>query len=183
MHQVEFIGCPSEVENSQKVEQSSKTKPTRQRKAAYCSTNSIASYRHYAVDTVNDLIIYFCDKAMYRDEAMNCFSSSDKGATWTGLPNYVQRIVGFSPAKGRMYLQDMSGSVYFSSKDGRRLDVVHSSSLPDMSSAEWQPSLTVPGENAKMSGMNWVGSTVVGAYGGIFVGGIKAVDWASCCRN
>ena len=183
MHQVEFIGCHSEAMKDHNPKQSSNAKPLRQKKSQYCQPRSISSSRHYAVDTLNGMIIYFCDKAMYRHQDMACFSSSDNGATWSGLPNYVQRILGFSTIKGRMYLQDSSGSGYFSSIDGRRLDVVHTSSLPVMSGMDWKPSMVVEGEGEKMDGINWAGSTVVGGYGGIFVGGNKAVDWASCCRK
>ena len=183
LHQVQFIGCPAEETMCRETMQSRGTKPLRQKKSKYCANHDIERSRHYAVDTVNGMIIYFCDKDMYRDKDMACFSSSDDGKTWTGLPNYVQRIIGFSQAKGRMYLQDTSGLGYLSSLDGRRLDVVHSSSLPDMTGMTWQPSIMVEGDGEKMFGPNWGGSTVVGGYGGIFVGGIKTVDWSSCCRK
>ena len=47
----------------------------------------------------------------------------------TDLPRYVHNIVGFSPVKGRMYLRDISGTAFFSSKDGNRIDVISSNSM------------------------------------------------------
>ena len=180
--QLEVIGCPTETINS---ELKSIAKPTRQHGSNYCFTIDEVLARHFAVDTMNGEIIYFCDYSMYRDKyrKMVCYSSSDGGATWTALPNYIRKIFGFSRTKGRMYLEDISGNTIFSTTDGQRLDVVHPLSLPNMLGEGWEPSLEVHGESEDMEGINWAGTTVVGGYEGIFRGGNKVVDWASCCRN
>ena len=182
MNSLKFIGCPLEQTQHKSKIQTSARKPLRQKKSQYCAKKPFYQPRHFAVDTINGMIVYVCDETMYRDQGMTCYSSSDQGKTWTALPNYVQQILGFSLVRGRMYLQDKSGSSILSSVDGRRLDVVHDSSLPDMTGRHWKPSLVVEGDGEKMAGVTWVGTSVVGGYGGISIGGSNTLDWASCCR-
>ena len=169
--------------------QSNPGKPSRKMKANYCALtgpvvgDDVTNYRHFAVDTLNQVTIYFCDQSAFRSTftSVQCYSSSDQGTTWLSLPNYVHHILGFSPVKGRMYLQDHSRQAFFSCGDGGRLDMVNNSTLPVMEGHDWQPALGVPGQDAQMASINWPGTSVEVTYAGISVGGARVVNWASCC--
>ena len=90
MFSVKLYGCvkqrsvPSEVDTLD----TTNTKVRRRLTASSCArdktvrSTDVENYRHFAVDTINN-IIYFCDHSMHR-EGMACFTSSDDGATWTG---------------------------------------------------------------------------------------------------
>ena len=140
MNQVEFYAVCSDQGDHQMFKQSNLGKPSRKMQAKYCAltgpvvADDVTNYRHFAVDTLNQVTIYFCDQSAFRSTftSVQCYSSSDQGTTWLSLPNYVHHILGFSPVKGRMYLQDHSRQAFFSCGDGGRLDMVNNSILPVM---------------------------------------------------
>jgi len=133
------------------------------------------NYRHFAVDNINT-VLYFCDQSMHR-AGLACYSSSDQGHSWTELPRYVGRVVGFSRSRGRMFLQDVSGKALLTSMDGRRLDVATNHSLDHVS----DPALNYPGEPVDHPAVLWPGSAVSANFEGLHVGTQKVADWASCC--
>ena len=90
MFSVKFYGCTkqgSSVADTDTLD-STNTKVQRNLRGSNCArdltvdSTDADNYRHFAVDTINN-IIYFCDHSMHR-EGMACYSSSDEGATWTG---------------------------------------------------------------------------------------------------
>ena len=91
MFSVKFYGCTKQGNVPEEVDPRDYTnsKVKRRLTGSSCArdrtvqSTDAANYRHFAVDTINT-IIYFCDHSMQR-EGMACFSSSDYGASWTGL--------------------------------------------------------------------------------------------------
>ena len=90
MFSVKFYGCTKQSNILAEVDpkDSTNTKVGRRLTGSSCArdltvaSTDAASYRHFAVDTINT-VIYFCDHSMHR-EGLACYSSADDGATWTG---------------------------------------------------------------------------------------------------
>ena len=76
---------------------------------ACCPDNTIdatnvASYRHFSVDTFNN-IIYFCDYRSYQ-EGIYCYWTqrdplNPNSNVWTELPRYVSSIIGYDSTGGK----------------------------------------------------------------------------------
>ena len=91
MFSVKFYGCAKQSNVPEDVgpRDNTNSKVKRRLEGSSCArkrtvqSTDAANYRHFAVDTINT-IIYFCDHSMQR-EGMACYSSSDDGASWTGV--------------------------------------------------------------------------------------------------
>ena len=85
------------------------------------SSTSVTSYRHYSVDTAEDLV-YMCDRQPYRpSQGLACWVSMKAGALWirelrtlsqssidnsfAEQPKYIGSIIGYSPKTGRTYFK------------------------------------------------------------------------------
>ena len=157
MHKVKIFGCDPEGEmRTVKLVDGGVDKPERNKEATFTLPNRTVSssdpvnYRHFAIDEGKN-IIYMCDRNPYRQEAGTlCYISTDGGTLWIDQPKYIHNILGYSPKKGRMYLQDTSGKAYFSSTDGVRIELTDPTKIPAiLDDATFQPAVSVPGEDYK----------------------------------
>ena len=157
MHKVKIFGCDPEGKmSSVQMADGGVDKPERNKESAFTLPNRTVSsrdpvnYRHFAIDEGKN-IIYMCDRNPYRQEAGTlCYISTDGGTLWIDQPKYIHNILGYSPKKGRMYLQDTSGKAYFSSTDGVRIELTDPTKIPAiLDDSTFQPAVSVPGEDYK----------------------------------
>jgi len=151
------------------------------------SGDDVINYRHVAED-IDRNILYFCDVNPYRP-GLICYSSqtgSKSSLTWLALPWYINNVIGYSPVKGRMYLQDRSGEAFMSSADGKRIDVVDPSKIAEIQDdAEFLPATVIPGYDIKtltdLEIKPHEASQYSVGYDGITKGSQPSIRWSSCC--
>ena len=157
MHKVKIFGCdPEGAVSAVQMGDGGTEKPQRRKEATFTLPNRTVSsrdpvnYRHFAIDEGKS-IIYMCDRNPYRQDAGTlCYISTDGGTLWIDQPKYIHNILGYSPKKGRMYLQDTSGKAFFSSTDGVRIELTDPSKISSiMEDSTFQPAVSVPGEDYK----------------------------------
>ncbi|CAL4062632.1 unnamed protein product, partial [Meganyctiphanes norvegica] len=67
--------------------------------------------RHIALDSIED-VFYFCE-SLINKQWSRCYSSSDSGTTWKGLPVFLSKVLGYWTTSNQIFASNQDQSSFF----------------------------------------------------------------------